>query len=178
MPGKFASLLPIFMRMTYHQRHMQHALHEARLALERGEVPVGAIIFRGEEEIARGHNLVEERHDPTAHAEMLAIAEATRRLGSRRLEGCTLYVTLEPCPMCAGAIVNARLSTLIFGAYDAKAGAAGTLYAITTDRRLNHTVDTYGGVLDVESIELLRTFFAARRIPPGENPGVRSQELE
>jgi tRNA(adenine34) deaminase len=163
MPGKFVPLFPIFNLMTYHQRYMQQALDEARLALALGEVPVGAIIIRGEEEIARAHNLVEARHDPTAHAEMIAIAKASRRIGSRRLEGCALYVTLEPCPMCAGAIVNARLSTLFFGAFDVKAGAAGTLYAITTDGRLNHRVETHGGILDDESAALLRRFFRARR---------------
>ena len=163
MPGKFVPLFPIFNLMTYHQRYMQQALHEARRALDFGEVPVGAIITRDGEEVVRAHNLVETRNDPTAHAEMIAIAEAARRLGSRRLEGCTLYVTLEPCPMCAGAIVNARLSALVFGAFDAKAGAAGTLYAITTDGRLNHRVETHGGVLDDESTALLRGFFLARR---------------
>ncbi len=94
---------------------------------------------------------------------MIAISEASRRLGERRLAGCTLYVTLEPCAMCAGAIVNARVSTLVFGAFDAKAGAAGTLYAITTDGRLNHRVETHGGVRDDESAALLREFFALQR---------------
>ena len=173
VPGKFAPLFPILALMTYHQRFMARALELARHALEIGEVPVGAIIVRGEEEIARGFNLVEARHDPTAHAEMIAIAEASRVLGERRLSECTLYVTLEPCPMCAGAIVNARLARLFFGAFDAKAGAAGTLYAITTDGRLNHRVETHGGIGDEQSVALLRQFFATQRIgtPPEKLQG-------
>ena len=149
--------------MTYHQRFMARALELARHALEIGEVPVGAIIVRGEEEIARGFNLVEARHDPTAHAEMIAIAEASRVLGARRLSECTLYVTLEPCPMCAGAIVNARLPRLVYGCDDPKAGAVRTLFSLCEDTRLNHRVDVRPGVLADECAELLRAFFRAQR---------------
>jgi len=142
---------------------MHEALAEADLAFREQEVPVGAVVVRGEQVIGRGHNQMIRLNDPTAHAEILAITAAAAALGSPRLEGCRLYVTLEPCPMCAGAIVNARLDQLLFGAYDSRAGAAGTLYAITTDRRLNHQVETLGGVLDLRSAALLREFFQARR---------------
>ncbi len=149
--------------MTYHERFMSQALREAHSALREDEVPVGAVVVHNDRVIGRGHNQVELLHDPTAHAEMIAITAAAEALGSKWLEDCTLYVTLEPCPMCAGAIVNARIPRLIFGAYDAKAGAAGTLYSITTDRRLNHMSETYGGVLDVECAELMREYFQRRR---------------
>jgi tRNA(adenine34) deaminase len=149
--------------MTYHEQYMRLALAEAGSAFREGEVPIGAVVVLGERVIGRGHNQIERLHDPTAHAEIIAITAAAAALRSWRLEGCRLYVTLEPCPMCAGAIVNARLAQLIFGAYDAKAGAAGTLYTITTDTRLNHQTETLGGVLDAECALLLRQFFQGRR---------------
>jgi tRNA(adenine34) deaminase len=149
--------------MTYHESHMKLALEEARRALEEGEVPVGAIVLYQGRVIGRGRNQTGTLNDPTAHAEMIAITAAAAALKSWKLDGCSLYVTLEPCPMCAGAIVNARLSQLVFGAFDAKAGAAGTLYTITTDRRLNHRVETLGGVLDQECAAILKEFFAGRR---------------
>lgn len=149
--------------MVYHERFMQQALAEARFAFDEGEVPVGAVVVLGERVIGRGHNQTLKLNDPTAHAEILAITAAAAAMGSQRLEGCRLYVTLEPCPMCAGAVVNARLEQLFFGAYDARAGAAGTLYTITTDPRLNHQTETLGGILDLQSAALLREFFQARR---------------
>jgi tRNA(adenine34) deaminase len=149
--------------MTYHEQFMRMAIGEAMRAYDEGEVPIGAVVVEGERVIGRGHNRTERLHDPTAHAEVMAITAAAAALRSWRLEGCRLYVTLEPCPMCAGAIVNARIAQLLFGAYDPKAGAAGTLYSITTDARLNHQTETLGGLLDAECSEPLRRFFAERR---------------
>lgn len=157
--------------MTYHEQFMRLALDEAKRAFEAGEVPIGAVVAIGERVIGRGHNQIETLQDPTAHAEIIAITAAAAALGSRRLEGCRLYVTLEPCPMCAGAIVNARVDQLLFGAYDAKAGATGTLYAITSDPRLNHQAETLGGVLDAECAALLQEFFRKRRLAGPRTPG-------
>jgi len=149
--------------MTDDERFMQAALTEARAAAEDGEVPIGAVVVHGGRIIGRGHNQRERLADPTAHAEMLAISAAAAALGDWRLEGCTLYVTLEPCPMCAGAAVAARIDRLVFGAEDPKAGACGTLYTLTDDPRLNHRVRTIGGVLEGECALLLREFFARQR---------------
>jgi tRNA(adenine34) deaminase len=146
-----------------HEQWMNVALREAQQAFDTDEVPVGAIVVHHGEIIGRGYNQIEHLQDPTAHAEMIAITAAANHLGSRRLENCSLYVTLEPCPMCAGAIVLARIPTLVFGSYDAKAGACGTLYDIVEDRRLNHTVHVVGGICDKESEALLRRFFAGKR---------------
>jgi len=142
---------------------MARALELARAAALRGEVPVGAVIVRGGEVIAEAHNRTVEDCDPTAHAEALAIRSAARRLGDWRLEDCTLYTTLEPCAHCAGAVVLARVSRLVFGAADLKAGMAGSLDNLVQDPRLNHRVELLGGVLAEESGELLRGFFRARR---------------
>ena len=142
---------------------MREALKEAALALEMGEVPVGAVIARGGEIIARAHNERETGGDPTAHAEVLAIRRAAQALGTRRLDGCTLYVTLEPCPMCAGAIVMARLSEVVFGAYDERAGCCGSLYALTEDSAFGAVTPCSGGLLEDECRALLDRFFAARR---------------
>ncbi len=142
---------------------MHEALFEARKAEARGEVPVGAVIVRGDEIIARGHNLRETSQDPSAHAELIAMRAAAARLGTFRLEETTCYVTLEPCPMCAGALVNARVPRVVYGADDPKAGATKSLYAIGTDGRLNHTFELRGGVLSEECGALLSTFFAAIR---------------
>lgn len=152
-------------RMTDHQRFMSLALEEAERALERNEVPVGAVIVRNGVVIARGHNQVEQLQDPTAHAEIIAIGAAANYLGSWRLKGCTLYVTLEPCPMCAGAIVLSRIDRLVFGAHDPKMGACSTLFNIVQDQRLNHRVELIEGVSDEESRSLLRTFFEKQRSP-------------
>ncbi len=147
---------------------MKHALLEAQKAYEQEEVPVGAVVVQNGKIIGRGHNQIERLQDPTAHAEMIAITAAANHLESRRLDDCTLYVTLEPCPMCAGAIVLARIPTLVFGSFDPKAGASGTLYNITHDRRLNHTVHVISGVCDRESEELLKGFFGRTRTIPAK----------
>ena len=155
--------------MTRHEQWMQQALREARRAFEQDEVPVGAVVVHNERIIGRGFNQTERLQDPTAHAEMIAITQAANHLQSWRLEGCTLYVTLEPCAMCAGAIVLARIAVLVFGAYDPKAGACGTLMNIPEDRRLNHTTHVVPGVLDQSSEELLKGFFG--RVRAVRNPG-------
>ncbi len=142
---------------------MRYALAEARQAFDEGEVPVGAIIVHQSRVIAAAHNQREMLRDPTAHAEMIAMTQAAEALGSWRLLDCTLYVTLEPCPMCAGAIVQARLPTVIYGATDPKAGACHTLFQITTDARLNHQSAVIGGVLLNECRAILQEFFAQQR---------------
>lgn len=142
---------------------MARALELARAGALRGEVPVGAVIVRGGEVIAEAHNRTVQDSDPTAHAEALAIRSAARRLGDWRLEDCTLYSTLEPCAHCAGAVVLARVSRVVFGAADPKAGMAGSLDNLLQDPRLNHRVELLGGVLAEESGDLLRGFFRARR---------------
>jgi tRNA(adenine34) deaminase len=143
---------------------MQLALREAQKAFEEDEVPVGALVVHNERIIGKGYNQIERLQDPTAHAEMIAITAAAAQLRSRRLEECTLYVTLEPCPMCAGAIVQARIPTLVFGAFDPKAGACGTLFNIVQDKRLNHQPHVISGVCDKESEELLKGFFGRVRV--------------
>src|SRR5438552_12950482 len=143
---------------------MEMALEEAELAADAGEVPVGAVIISLQKGvIARAHNQREQLQDPTAHAEMIAITQAAQALGSWRLEDCVLYVTLEPCPMCAGAIVLARLPLLVYGATDAKAGACDTLYRIPSDPRLNHRAQVVSGVLAENCGAVLSSFFAAKR---------------
>lgn len=142
---------------------MALALEEANAAAAKGEVPVGAVVVRGGEVLARAHNLRETTDDPTAHAEVLAVREAAAKLGSWRLDGCTLYVTLEPCFMCAGALVNARLPRLVFGAPDPKAGAVGSLADVARDARLNHRIEVRSGVLGDACGAVLKTFFGARR---------------
>jgi tRNA(adenine34) deaminase len=149
--------------MTEHEHWMEFALKEAHIALEEDEVPVGAVIVWENKIIGRGHNQIEKLQDPTAHAEMIAITAAAAHLNSRRLENCTLYVTLEPCPMCAGAIVLARLPRLAFGAFDPKAGACSTLYNIVSDGKLNHRVETLSGVLGEKCSEVLKEFFVRVR---------------
>jgi len=142
---------------------MKEALKEAKKAFEKEEVPVGAVIVKDNEIIARGHNQKECLHDPTAHAEMLAIREAAFKLGRWRLSDCLIYVTLEPCAMCAGAIVLARIKSLIFGAYDPKSGAVGSLMNIASDERFNHQVEIKSGILLEECSALLKDFFSVRR---------------
>jgi tRNA(adenine34) deaminase len=142
---------------------MARALELAREASSLGEVPVGALIVRDQRVVAQAYNLRETLHDPTAHAERLAITLAGRATGSWRLDGCTLYVTLEPCPMCAGAIVQSRISRVVFGANDPKAGACVSLYRLLSDRRLNHRATVVGGVLERECGEILGRFFQERR---------------
>lgn len=146
---------------------MKQALREAERAYEQDEVPVGAVVVHKGKVIGRGYNQIERLQDPTAHAEMIAITAATNNLQSRRLEECILYVTLEPCPMCAGAIVLSRIPTLVFATFDPKAGACGTLYNIVHDKRLNHAVHVISGVCDRESEEYLKGFFGrVRKIVP------------
>lgn len=142
---------------------MREALAEARKAFAKDEVPVGAVVVKDGRVIGRGHNLRETLKDPTAHAEIIALREAAGEVGSWRLNGTTVYVTLEPCPMCAGALVLARIERLVFGAYDPKAGAVASLMGILSDERLNHQVEYTGGVLAKESQDLLREFFKERR---------------
>ncbi len=142
---------------------MQLALAEAREAAMAGEVPVGAVVVRDGRVIARGHNAPISGHDPTAHAEIVALRAAAAALGNYRLDGCTLYVTLEPCTMCSGAILHARLDAVVYGAADARTGAAGSVLDVFADGRINHRITVRGGVLADHCATLLRTFFAGRR---------------
>lgn len=151
-----------------HRRWMRLALKEAERAYEEGEVPIGAVVVKNNQIVGRGRNAVERLGDPTAHAEILAISAACETVGSKFLEGCTLYVTLEPCPMCAGALVWSRMERLVFGAFDEKAGACSTLYTIPQDARLNHHVEIVSGVDEEAAADLLRAFFQARRPGPSE----------
>ncbi len=142
---------------------MALALAEARAAAQAGDVPVGALVVKDGAVVATGRNRREVDADPTAHAEIVALRDAARAAGTWRLDGATLYVTLEPCPMCAGALVNARIARLVYGAEDPKAGAARSLFSICDDDRLNHRLAVRGGVLASECASVLQAFFAARR---------------
>lgn len=142
---------------------MRRAIRQAQAAAEADEVPVGAVIVRDGQLLAQAYNGREQLRDPTAHAEMLAITQAAAAVEDWRLERCTLYVTLEPCPMCAGAILLARIPRVVFGASDAKAGAVVSLYELLNDRRLNHRCEVVGGVLGPECGQLLTGFFASKR---------------
>ncbi len=147
-----------------HERWMREALREAEAAASRGETPVGAVVAKNDEIVARAGNRCKADGDPTAHAEMLAMREAARGTGGRRLSGCTRYVTLEPCPRCAGAIALMRPDAVIFGAYDDRFGCCGSVYRLTEDARLGlGVVPAYGGVLEKECAEVLASFFAKRR---------------
>jgi tRNA(adenine34) deaminase len=148
---------------AFDEAMMALALREAERAASIGEVPVGAVVTLGKEIVVRAHNERESSFDPTSHAELLAMARAGRTLERWRLSECTLYVTLEPCVMCAGAIVNARVGRVVYGAADPKAGAVQSLYAVLADPRLNHRADVKGGVMAAECSEVLKAFFAARR---------------
>jgi tRNA(adenine34) deaminase len=145
------------------QRMMTLALEDARDAAEGGDVPVGAVLARGEEVLGRAGNARERLQDPTAHAEILALREAAAAVGSWHLEGCTMYVTLEPCAMCAGALVLSRIDRLAFGAADPKAGFVGSLGDLTRDPRLNHALEVTEGVLAEDCGEVLKAFFRDRR---------------
>lgn len=149
--------------MTAAEELMALALDEAGAAAAHGDIPVGAVVVREGEVVGHGHNRREVDQDPTAHAEVLALGAAARSLRSWRLDGCDLYVTLEPCVMCAGAAVLARIDRLVLGADDPKAGAVGALYDIPHDPRLNHRIEVVRGVLADDATRLLRDFFAARR---------------
>ncbi len=150
--------------LTTDDHFMGEALRLARTAYEAGEVPVGAVIVRNAKIIARAHNQVELLKDATAHAEILAITQAANSLGDWRLEGCTLFVTKEPCPMCAGAIMLSRLKRLVFGVPDERAGGAGSVFSITSAPGLNHVLEVQSGVRETEARDLLKSFFRARRI--------------
>ena len=149
--------------MNQPRHYMGIALEEAQKAFEKGEVPVGAVVVKGEDIIGRGHNLVESIKDPTAHAEILAIRQATETLGGWRLTGCDLYVTMEPCAMCAGAIVLSRISRLFIGTPDPKAGACFSVNNLVTDSKLNHQVELSDGILEEECRQLMRQFFRQLR---------------
>jgi tRNA(adenine34) deaminase len=151
--------------MDRDERFIRLALEEALVALEHDDVPIGAVLVHGDDVIAKTHNSRELRRDATAHAEMDALRLGAERLGDWRLEGCELFVTLEPCPMCAGAIVAHRIARLVFGAWNAQAGAAGSLYNITDDPRLNHHVDVRRGVLADECAAPLAELFQGLRLP-------------
>jgi len=151
--------------------YMELALQQAALAPQAGEVPIGAVLVHNHEVIAAGHNYREISQDPTAHAEMVVIRKAAEQLRTWRLTDTTLYVTLEPCPMCAGAIVQSRIARLVFGAWDPKAGACGSIFDIPVERRLNHRVQVMGGLLEQESRKLLQEFFRAKRGTLSESNG-------
>ena len=142
---------------------MRLALEQAAEAARAGEVPIGAVLARGDELLAADRNRREELKDATAHAEILVLRRGGRLLGGWRLPGCTHYVTLEPCPMCAGALVQARVERLVFGAWDPKSGAAGSLYNLVQDERLNHRLQVEGGLLEEDCAALLQEFFRSRR---------------
>ncbi len=154
------------------ERWMESAIKEAEQAYKRKEVPIGAVVVHEGRIIGRGYNQIESLQDPTAHAEIIAITAAATYLGSRRLEQCTMYVTLEPCAMCAGAIVLARIPRLVFGALDPKAGACGTLFNIVQDSRLNHRVEVLPGILEPRCGGLLAEFFKSVRKNGIGKPGI------
>lgn len=149
--------------MTQDEKWMQKALLQAQAAARHGEVPVGAVVIKEGRVIARAHNRRESGQDPTAHAEILALRRAARKLGGWRLSGCTLVVTMEPCPMCAGAAVNARIDRIVFGAYDEKAGCCGTILDVTGEPSFNHRCTVTGGVLEQDCRAVLQDFFRQRR---------------
>lgn len=151
-------------------RYMGLALAQARLAWERGEVPVGAVLVRDGEVIATGFNQPISGHDPTAHAEIVALRAAAEKLGNYRLPGCELYVTLEPCIMCSGAMMHARLARVVYAATDPKTGACGSVVNLFDERRLNHHTEVVGGVLADEAGSLLKAFFAERRAAARKPP--------
>lgn len=149
--------------MNMYEKFMRMAIEEAKTALLLDEVPVGAVVVKDGRVIGRGHNLRETLKDATAHAEILAIGEACKELNGWRLFGCDVYVTLEPCPMCAGALVNARIDNLIFGASDYKRGACGSIFNIADDERLNHRLKIISGICEDECVALLQEFFRNKR---------------
>ncbi len=157
--------------MEAHSNWMKLALKEAEKAFDENEVPVGCIIVFENRIIAKAHNQVEMLLDPTAHAEMMALTSAFDSLKTKHLKGCSMYVTLEPCSMCAGALLLSRFENLYFGAYDNKTGACGSVLNITSNNHFNHKVNVYGGILDVECSSLLKTFFNKKRNTPGDVSG-------
>jgi len=151
----------------YHARYMRAALAQAQAAAEQNEVPIGAVIVHQDRIIARAHNQRQTLTDPTAHAEMIALTQAAAYLGDWRLQGCTIYVTLEPCAMCAGALVQARIDRLVYGPADPKAGACETLYRIVHDERLNHRVEVITGIMEEPCRQILQKFFTRKRSSSG-----------
>lgn len=143
--------------------YMELALEEAKRAYRLGEVPIGTVIVRNNEVIARGHNLTESRKDPTLHAEMIAIRQAARQLGGWRLTGCSMYVTCEPCTMCAGALVWSRIDKLYIGTMDPKAGACGSVFNVVNASKLNHSMEVESGIMEEECSKLLKQFFSELR---------------
>lgn len=152
-----------FPQVLSHEHYMKKAIQQAVAAYEADEVPVGAIITNGTRIIGAAHNQRIQLHDPTAHAEMLAITQAAEFLGDWRLEECTLYVTLEPCPMCAGAILQSRIPNVVYGASDAKGGAVQSMFQLLSDKRLNHRCNIVTGVMGDECSQLLTMFFQEKR---------------
>lgn len=146
-----------------HQRFMVRAIMLAEQAFDEGEVPVGAVIVRNEQIIGKGYNQVQRLNDPTAHAEMIAISAACESMDEKYLSECTLYVTLEPCPMCAGAAVWSKLGAVVFGAADANAGGCGSVFNISSNKKLNHQVEIIQGVMEAECEHLMKAFFKERR---------------
>ncbi len=146
-----------------HEAFMKEALKEAQAALEKGEVPIGAVLVKEERILGRGHNLREGKRDPTAHAEIIALQEGSRALNSWRLTGTTLYVTVEPCPMCAGALIQARVKRLVFGVRDSKAGVCGSLYNLVQDDRFNHQIEVVEGIMEQDCRRIMQEFFQKLR---------------
>jgi len=149
--------------MTQHEIYMNYAFKEAEKAFDKEEIPIGCIIVFQNTIIAKAHNLVETLKDPTAHAEIIAITSAAEYLQSKQLVGCSMYITLEPCAMCAGAIVLSKIENLFFGAYDVKNGACGSVLNITNNKSLNHYCNVLGGVMDEKCKEILKSFFEIKR---------------
>ncbi|MDY4919887.1 MAG: tRNA adenosine(34) deaminase TadA [Phascolarctobacterium sp.] len=146
-----------------HEEYMQLALEEARKAAALGEIPIGAVLVHEGEVVARAHNMRETWQDGTAHAEVIVIQEACKKLGRWRLSGCSLYVTVEPCPMCSGAIVNSRIDTVVYGCPDVKAGGAESIFNIITNPNLNHTATVISGICELECAQVMKEFFKRRR---------------
>ena len=151
------------------REYMSAALDEARVAMSLNEVPVGAIVVRNGEILSRGHNRSRGDCDPSAHAEIIALRQAGVSVGNHRINGATIYVTLEPCAMCIAAMVQARIARLVFAAYDEKAGAAGSAIDLCNDRHFNHRFEVSGGLMEAESVDLLQTFFTSRRDGGGKS---------
>ena len=149
--------------MTQDEKWMKKAWMQAKVAAKKGEVPVGAVVVKDGRIIARADHLRESAKDPTAHAEILAMRRAAKKLGGWRLSGCVLYVTMEPCPMCAGAAVNARIERVVFGAYDEKAGCCGSVLDLSRQEKFNHAFEVRGGVLEAQCRAVLQDFFRAKR---------------
>lgn len=149
--------------ITLHQNFMTEAIKLAEIAYEKGEVPVGAVVVKDGRIIGKGYNQTEMLKDPTAHAEMVAISSACATMNNKYLDGCTLYVTLEPCPMCAGAIVWSKIKRVVFGAIDEKSGACGSVFNIASNNHLNHRAEIIQGVLELDSQFLIKQFFSTKR---------------